>query len=349
MLAFAGTGFGTWAADSWPWPKDRYCWGAWERDSGPDFLGDAAFGDGDDGSRSGTESLPTHERPSGSCEVTIASNYKSSYDGDKVSISQRVSVTYGPVPTAAEARLSMIQDDYLGADMVALPDGLPGTVNARGGLLVLPKSCDAKDGRPTVVTMQAYGTYASGPSYTQEDPADLGGAQQAAVLLVAAANRGMAAAGCAPDKPLKVSSPVYDLPGRRERVFTSSDDLCGIRGLRFDTEDLYHQTGVVTRDLQTCSVAGDRDGIPAVDLAMVAQPRLAAVFDSLTGNRPAVRGWRGTGTLGENHSIVRADCAGRPATFLMGASTDPGHLAAFANAVAARLGCAPIAPKRAAR
>lgn len=347
VLVLAGTGLGTWVADAWPWPKDRYCWGAWEEDSGPGFLGDAAFREDDDGSRTGKETAPTRERPTGSCEVAIASDYKSSYDGDKVSIRQQVSVEYGPVPKAAEARLAMIQDGFLGGDMVPLPDGLPGTVNGRGGLLVLPKSCDTKDGRPTVVTMNSSGTYTSGPSYTQGDSADLGGAREAAVLLVAAANRGMAAAGCAPDEPLRVSSPVYDLPGRQERIFSTSDDVCGIRGLRLGTEDVEDQTGAVTRDLQTCSVRGD--GVPYLELAMVAQPRLAAVFDGIAGERPAARGWRGTGTIGEKHAIVRADCAGRPATFLMGASTDPGHLAAFANAAAARLGCAPIAPKGAAR
>jgi hypothetical protein len=82
---------------------------------------------------------------------------------------------------------------------------------------------------------------------------------------------------------------------------------------------------------------------------MVAQPRLAAVFDGITGERPAARGWRGTGTFGEKYALLRADCAGRPVTFLMGAPTDTGHLAAFADAVATRLGCAPIAPKGAAR
>ncbi|MFI5689544.1 hypothetical protein [Streptomyces sp. NPDC051636] len=349
VLVLAGTGLGTWAADTWPWPKDRYCWGAWEEDSGPDFLGDEAFGDDDDGSRTGRETAPTRERPTGSCEVAIASDYKSSYDGDKVTTDQKVSVEYGPVPKAAEARLAMVQDGFLGGDMVPLPDGLPGTVNGRGGLLVLPKSCDTQDGRPTVVTMHASGTYANGPSYTQNDPADLGGARQAAVLLVAAANRGMAAAGCAPHEPLRVSSPLYDLPGKQERVFSTSDDVCGIRGLRLDTEDIEYQIGAVTRDLQTCSVRGDRDGVPYLDLAMVAQPRLAAVFDGIAGERPAARDWRGTGTLGKEHAIVRADCAGRPVIFLMGVSTDPGHLAVFANAVAARLGCAPIAPKGAGR
>ncbi|MFI1370324.1 hypothetical protein [Streptomyces griseochromogenes] len=345
VLALAGTGLGTWAAHTWPWPKDRYCWGAWEEDSGPDFLGDD-----DDGSRTGKETAPTREHPTGSCEVAIASDYKSSYDGDKVSTDQQVTVEYGPVPKAAEARLAMVHDGFLGGDMVPLPDGLPGTVNGRGGLLVLPKSCDTHDGRPTVVTMHASGTYTrNGPSYTQNDPADLGGARQAAVLLVAAANRGMAAAGCAPDEPLKVSSPLYDLPGKPEAIFGTSDDVCGIRGLHLDTEDIEDQTGAATRDLQTCSVRGDRDGVPYLQLAMVAQPRLAAVFDGVTGEHPAARGWRGTGTIGEKHAIVRADCAGRPATFLMGASTDPGHLAAFANAAAARLGCAPIAPKGAAR
>lgn len=349
MLVLAGTGLGTWAADSWPWPKHRYCWGAWEEDSGPDFLGDEAFGDDDDGSRIATEASPTRERPAGSCEVAIDSDYKSRYDGGEVSVDQRVSVEYRPVPQAAEARLSMVQDGFLGGDMVPLPDGLPGTVNGRGGLLVLPKSCDTEDGRPTVVTMKASGRYSSGPSYTQDDPADLGGAREAAVLLVAAANRGMAAAGCAPDEPLRASSPVYDLPGKSERIFSAADDVCGIRGLRPGTEDLEDQIGAVTRDLQTCSVHGDRDDVPYLDLAMVAQPRLAAVFDGIVGERPAARGWRGTGIFGEERAIVRADCAGRPVTLLMGDSNDPDYLAAFANAAAARLGCAPIAPKGTAR
>lgn len=349
VLALAGTGLGTWSAGTWPWPKDRYCWGAWEEDGGPGFLGDEAFGDDDDGSRSAEEAVPTRERPTGSCEVAIDSDYKSSYDGDEVSVDQRVSVEYGPAPKATEARLSMVQDRFLGGDMAPLPDGLPGTVNGRGGLLVLPKSCDTDDGRPTVVTLEASGRYSSGPSYTRNDPPDLGGAREAAALLVAAANRGMAATGCAPEEPLRVSSPVYDLPGKGELVFSTSDDVCGIRGLRLGTEDVEDQIGAVTRDLQTCSVRGRRDDVPHLDLAMVAQPRLAAVFDGIVGERPAARGWRGTGTTGEERAIIRADCADRPITFLMGASSDRDHLAAFANAAAARLGCAPIAPKGAAR
>ncbi|MFD7460500.1 MULTISPECIES: hypothetical protein [unclassified Streptomyces] len=348
VLALAGAGFGTWAADTWPWPKDRYCWGAWEEDSGPGFLGDEAFGDDDDGSRTSEETTPTRERPIGTCKVSIASDFESSYDGDKVTVDQQVSVEYGPVPKAAEARLKMIQDGFLGGNMVPLPDGLPGTVNGRGGLLVLPESCDTRDGRPTVVTMRASGTYTSDSSSAQSDPADLGGVRQAAVLLVAVANHGMEAAGCAPDEPLKVSSPVYDLPGERELIF-SAGDVCGIRGLHLDTDDIEDQTGAATRDLQTCSVQGSRDGLAYLQLAMVAQPRLAAVFDGIVGERPVARGWRGTGRIGKEHAIVRADCAGRPATFLMGVSTDPDHLAAFANAAAARLGCAPIAPKGAAR
>lgn len=344
VLVLAGTGLGTRAADTWPWPEDRYCWGAWEEDSGPGFLADD-----DDVSRGGSETLPTRERPAGSCEITISQAYTSSYDGDEVTIDQTVSVEYGPVPKAPEARLAMVQDRFLGGDVVPLPDGLPGTVNGRGGLLVLPESCDARDGRPTVVTLRASGTYTSGSSYTRSDPAGLGGARQAAVLLVEAANRGMAAAGCAPDEPLRVSSPLYDVPGSRERALGASGDVCGIRGLSLGMEDVEDQIGAVTRDLQTCSVRGDRDGAPYLDLAMVAQTRLAAVFDGMTGERPAARGWRGTGTLGKKHSIARADCAGRPLTFLMGASADPGHLAVFANAVAARLGCAPVAPEGADR
>ncbi|MEU9576632.1 hypothetical protein [Streptomyces chilikensis] len=347
VLVLAGTGLGTWATDTWPRPKDRYCWGAWEEDSGPGFLGDGLFGD-DGGSRAGKETAPTRERPTGSCEVTVTGGYTSS-DGDEVTIDQKVSVGYGPVPEAAEARLAMVQDGFLGGDVVPLPDGLPGTVNGRGGLLVLPESCDAQDGRPTVVTLRATGMYTSGPSYSRNRPAELGGARQAAVLLVAAANRGMAAAGCAPHEPLRVSSPLYDLPGTRERLFSASDDVCGIRGLRLDAEHAEDQIGAVTRDLQTCSVRGERADVPYLNLAMVAHPRLAAVFEGIAGERPVARGWRGTGSLGKEHAIVRADCAGRPVIFLMGASTRIGRLAVFANAVATRLGCAPVAPGGAGR
>lgn len=348
-LVLAGTGLGTYAADTWPWPKNRYCWDAWEEDSGPGFLGDEAFGEGGDGSRTSKETTPTREHPAGSCEVVISGDYTSSYDGDQVSIDQRVSVRYGPVPKSAEARLAKIHDGYLGGDMVPLPDGLPGTVSGRSGMLVLPESCDAEDGRPTVVTLDASGTYTSGSSFTQDDPADLGGTREAAVLLVAAANRGMAAAGCAPEEPLEVDSPVYDLPGNEDPVFSDSASVCGVRGLRLDGKSLEQQTGAATRDLHTCSVLGRRDEKPRLELATVAQPRLAAVFDGIADERPAARGWRGTGAVGEKHALVRADCGGRSAVFLMGASTDPDHLAAFVNAGAARLGCAAVAPKGAAR
>ncbi|MFD0313060.1 hypothetical protein [Streptomyces flavalbus] len=339
VLAVAGAGLGTRAADTWPWPKDRYCWGAWEEGGGPGFLG----GD-DDWSRAVEETAPTRERPTGRCQIDLAHGGRGGYDGDQVSYDQRVAVEYRPVPKAAEDRLAMVQGGFLGGDSVPLPDGLPGTVSERGGLLVLPKSCDAADGRPTVVTLRASGTYASGVSYVRNDPPSLGGARQAAVLLVAAANQGMAAAGCAPDEPLEVSSPVYGLPGEPERVHSTSEEVCGIRGLHPETEEVEYQIGAVTRDLHTCGVRGTEDGAPYLELAMVAHPRLAAVFDGITGTRPAGRGWRGTGTFGEEHAIVRAECAGRPATFLMGVSVNPGHLAAFANATAARLGCAAIAP-----
>ncbi|WP_162130075.1 hypothetical protein [Streptomyces xiaopingdaonensis] len=330
-------------AGTWPWPKGRYCWGAWEEDSGPEILGDAAFGE-DGGSRSGEETAPTRERPVGSCELTIAGGHKRAF-GTEVPADQRVTVEYGPVPEAAKTRLSRLQSDYLRADMAALPDGLPGTVGGGGGLVVLPKSCDTRDGRPTVVTMEASGTLSDGSGAG----ADLGGTSEVAVLLVAAANRGMEAAGCAPDEPLRADSPVYDQPSESKRHFAASEDLCGIRGLRLDEEKVEESTGAVTRDLHTCSLSGERGHASYLNLAMVAQPRLAAMFDGIVGERPVARGWRGTGSVRGTHAIVRADCAGRPATFLMDSSTDLGHLATFSNAVADRLGCAPIAPEGAAR
>ena len=343
VLAVGGTGLGTWVAGTWPWPNDRHCWGAWEEGSGPEILGDATFGE-DGGSRSSEETAPTRERPVGSCELTIAGGHKSVMGGE-MPIDQRVTVEYGPVPKAAKTRLATLQSDFLRADKAPLPDGLPGTVGGGGGLVVLPKSCDTQEGRPTVVTMETAGRTSDGSSAG----AALGGAREAAVLLVAAANGGMRAAGCAPDQPLRADSPLYDLPGEDNSHYSPRDDLCGIRGLRLDKEKIEDSTGAVTRDLHTCSVSGERGHASYLDLAMIAQPRLAALFDGIVGERPVARGWRGTGSVRGRQTVVRADCAGRPATFLMGSSTDLGHLATFANAVAARLGCAPIAPEGAGR
>ncbi|MFW6692273.1 hypothetical protein [Streptomyces sp. MAR4 CNX-425] len=345
-VAVLGGGLGAWAAGAGPFEDPRHCWGAWQdRGEGGFFSGH--------GSRSGTDDPPTPERPRGTCTVvrTIAS------------VEQTLKVTYGPAPEDPAERMEWL-GDALFPDAVPLPDGLPGVVDAGNGLLVLPERCDTADGRPTAVRME--GTDGREQDYGTPHSLDLGGTREAAVLLTAAANRGMELAGCADGEPLRTTSPVLTLPpgdesGPHERT-------CGIPGLGIQGSEallrrLRPQVGTVTRQLQTCSVTDPPrfTGKPRrkerlhLGLAMIAEPRLAALAGDAAGAGAPARGWRGTGAFTTGHALVRAECAGRPTTFLMLTETDagtgarPDYFTAFTDAVTQRLGCAPLAPGRTGR
>ncbi|MFJ3821297.1 hypothetical protein [Streptomyces nodosus] len=332
---------GTWATGTWPFSGDeRYCWGAWQANSGPDFLSDKDLKE-ENGRRTAKEQAPTPQRPTGSCSVTIDATRTIS--DDEVTHRTEVTLDYGPVPKDAAKRASWVIE-HLGGDALPLPDGLPGTVHSLGGTIVLPKRCDTADGRPTVVTLTAdsSSTWTRG---TMSAPAGLGGTRSVAALLVAAANRGMAAAGCAAGQPFELISPMLQLPERTESLY---GEACRIPGFIFDEvtgNNLEHQVGAVDRDLQSCSVRIQRGG-PLYDAVMVAQPRLAALLDGATGEKAPAPGWRGTGVFTDDYSIVRADCAGRPATFVM-VSMPSYAQKAFTDAVTERLGCAPLAPRHA--
>ncbi|MBU3866405.1 hypothetical protein KN815_20730 [Streptomyces sp. 4503] len=343
VVVLVAAGAGTWATDTWPFDgKDSYCWGAWKEDSGPGFLSREAL-DEDNASRTSKETAPTPRRQRGRCTVSLHSERFSS-DGDKVVEKTEVTVDYGPAPESAARRMEWI-GGYLGDRAMPLPDSLPGVSDGRSGLLVLPKGCDTHDGRPTAVTLDSTAESVYSDS-TMPGDAGLGGSPSVARLLVAVANHAMEKAGCAPDQPLEVDSPVLTLPESRETFFTRA---CRIRGLELgeEAEDLAYQVGPVTRDLQSCSVRQVRGDGRYFDALMVAEPRLSALFDGATGSKAPARGWRGTGVFADTYKVVRADCAGRPFTVLMLApslhETRP-YFAAFANAVARRVGCAPVAP-----
>ncbi|MCQ8195552.1 hypothetical protein [Streptomyces rugosispiralis] len=343
VAVLVAAGLGTWATDTWPFDgKDTYCWGAWKEDSGPDFLSGEAV-DEDNASRTSEETAPAPGRQRGRCTVALHSERTSS-DGGKVVEKTEVTVDYGPAPESAARRMEWI-GGHLGDRAMPLPDGLPGVSDGRSGLLVLPKGCDTRDGRPTAVTLDSTAESVYSDS-TMPGDAGLGGSQSVARLLVAAANRAMEKAGCAPDKPLEVVSPVLTLPEGRETFFTRA---CRIKGLELgkEAEDLAYQVGPVTRDLQSCSVRQTRGDGRYFDALMVTQPRLSALFDGATGSKAPARGWRGTGVFADTYKVVRADCAGRPLTVLMLApslhETTP-YFATFTNAVARRVGCAPVAP-----
>ncbi|QKV95343.1 hypothetical protein HUT19_29440 [Streptomyces sp. NA02950] len=344
-VTLTAAGLGTWATDTWPFDaKDRYCWGAWEEDSGPEFLGDEAFTDGK-GSRTAEETALGPRRTTGRCTVAI---HAPGYVGDDPddSMDTRVIVDYGPAPRSAARRMEWI-NDYLGGRAVPLPDGLPGATDGNHGLLVLPERCDTRDGRPTAITLDATAT-SSEDGHVYPGTVRLGGSRSVAALMVSVANRAMAKTGCAPAKPLRTTSPVLTLPEERETFFTRA---CRIRGLEFDRKtamDLAYQVGTVGRDLQSCSVrTNDRGEGRVFDALMVSAPRLAALFDGTTGSKAAARGWRGTGVFADGYKVVRADCAGRPMILLMLApslhETTP-YFTAFTDAVTERVGCAPVAP-----
>ncbi|OPF77860.1 hypothetical protein VT50_0220785 [Streptomyces antioxidans] len=343
-VAVLVAGAGTWATDTWPFDgKDTYCWGAWKEDSGPDFLSSDTL-DEDNASRTSKETAPTKARQRGRCAVKLHSERTSS-DGSNVAEETEITVTYGPAPKGAAERMEWI-GGYLGDTSMPLPDGLPGATDGRQGLLVLPKGCDTEDGRPTTVTLDSLARSDYGDSTVSSD-AGLGGSQSVARLLAAVANRAMEKAGCAPDKPLEANSPMPTLPEDDEDFFTRA---CRIRGLEFSekaSRDMEYQVGAVTRDLQSCSVRTDHGNGRFFDALMVAQPRLSALFDGATGSEAPARGWRGTGVFADDYKVVRAECAGRPLNVLMLASSvheKTPYFAAFANAVARRVGCAPVAP-----
>ncbi|MBL1096898.1 hypothetical protein [Streptomyces coffeae] len=345
-VLLAAAGVGTWATDTWPFEaKDRYCWGAWEEDSGPEFLGDEAFAGGE-GSRTATETALGPRRTTGRCTVAIHTTDDDDYDGSRASEDTRVVVDYGPAPRGAARRMEWI-NDYLGGRAVPLPDGLPGATDGGHGLLVLPKRCDTRDGRPTAVTLDATATSYSGDR-SYPGTAGLGGSRSAAELMVSIANRAMEKTGCAPAKPLSITSPVINLPEDRETYF---ERACRIRGMEFDQEsarDLAYQVGTVGRNLQSCSVSTTgRDEARIFDALMVSEPRLSVLFDGTTGTKAAAHGWRGTGVFADGYKVVRADCAGRPMTLLMLSPSqreNTPYFTAFTNAVTGRVGCAPVAP-----
>jgi hypothetical protein len=339
LAAGLAGGLGARAAEAGPFAPDRYCWDAWQE---PGVLGD-------EGRRTGTDDAPTPRRPHGSCEVTLDDTRgPSGYRGT-------VRVAYGPAPKDPEERMAWL-GGFLFPGSVPLPDELPGVVSGGGGLLVLPERCAAADGRPATVTLDA-------------DPQPgLGGVRETAVLLVAAANRGMELAGCAAGEPLRVTSPVFTLPeDPDDGPAEAGRDVCRVPGLDIEgtkeqLDDLQPRVGAVTGGLQTCSVSvppwasgGEphEEGKLSFGLAMIAEPRLASLVADVAGPEPPAEGWRGTGDFAADYLAARAECAGRPTVFVRVRGTAGGdgteQFTAFTDAVTRRLGCAPLAPGRSGR
>ncbi|MBZ6475044.1 hypothetical protein [Streptomyces griseocarneus] len=354
MALALAAGAGCWAGGIGPFKsKDRYCWGAWEQDSGPMFLGEKAFYDG--GTRTAAETAPSSRDPRGTCTVTV--HAESAGSRETIRYEDRVTVSYGVIPGPAAARTEWL-GEFLQGESDRLPDDLPGMVGADRGVFVLPKECDV-DGRPAAVTLRtrSTGVSASGTSHTIVPTLDK---RDIAKMLLAAADHGMRKAGCAPARTPRLASPFppeETEKARTERKSPMRWGVCDIKGLHAgDGESLaWSQTGADKR-LQICSATA----VPGADAELAGQfiavnglPRLEALFDGMTDEGVPATGWRGKAVLGKSTALVRADCGDKKAVFFqyfsekMSKAAGPGPERVFANganAAAKRAGCAPVAP-----
>ncbi|MFD7619878.1 hypothetical protein [Streptomyces sp. NPDC059802] len=327
------SGIGLWATDSRPF-RDSYCWGAWEQNSGAAFLGDDGLAKSGS-ERSATESAPpSARRHHASCTVTVTSTVPDDDSDEPLSFKEQVTVEYGPVPAGAEDHRAWIAR-YFDGSGARLPDGLDGLVAGDRAMLVLPEACDV-DGRPSAVTIRS-GSTGDGHLGKVTMPFTIGTRSAVTRMLLDAANTVMRKAGCAPEKPLRTTSPFVTVPGDAE---SARSPLCRIPGVTLDLGRGYgyrQQVGVVDERLQTCSVVWRARGLPdepAAQYVMAAEPRLVALFEGLPE--------------GVGNGLVRTGCDGRRTVFYAnlgsglegaGRPDDRKVFTHFTESVSRRIGC----------
>ncbi len=305
-----------WQTQSTPLGGRAYCWGAWPEDEAPFRRGDR--------DRITDEIPPGPGRPTGQCSLRWHGGQGSG------AYEQRLDLRLGTGPREAGERRSWLGELFGGGD-VPLPDGLPGfTAAASGtGALVLPESCDV-DGRPSVVMLKS----------AMALPATTAGE-----LLVRAANSATQRSSCTTLPPLRLN--------RRPSPSTTDHESCGIAGLPKE-----HGTGTGSprnSDFHSCAITGTGTPIGptawAARFTTTARPRLVALFEGLTGDRPPAPGWRARGSIDAAGALVRADCGGRPTVFAMRSGPARTHtrlddprevFPLYVDAVAAHMGCAPL-------
>ncbi|MFF8914556.1 hypothetical protein ACF08M_14825 [Streptomyces sp. NPDC015032] len=327
------SGIGLWTTDSWPF-RDSYCWGAWEQNSGAAFLGEDGVAKSGSERRATESAPPSAARHHARCTVAVTSTVPDDDSDGPLTFKEQVTVEYGPVPTGVEEHRAWIAR-YFHGSASPLPDGLDGLVAGDRAMLVLPDACDV-DGKPSTVTIRSEST-GDGHLGTVNMPFTIGSRSDVARMLVDAANTGMRAAGCAPDEPLRVTSPFVTVA---EDAGTAGTPLCRIPGLtlEFGRNSQYReQVGVVGERLQTCSVvwrALRTPDEPAAQYVMAAEPRLVALFKGLPE--------------GAGKGLVRAECHGRQTVFygnvqsgLKGAGRpdDRRVFTRFTESVSRRIGC----------
>lgn len=343
------SGVALWAMDSPPF-KDRYCWGAWEQDSGPRFLGDYVLRDSGSERTSAESGTPGSGGKTATCTVSVASwasddssarsgGSSAGSDGSSAQPAgshDRLTLTYGPVPEAPDERRAWI-DRYFSGSASPLPNGLDGLVANDRAMLVLPEACDVA-GRPSAVTLWGE-SWDDGPQGRRAMPLTIASLPDISTMLLDAADVGMRKAGCAPAKPLRITEPMARVA---EDGKSAETPVCRIPGAAFPLgEELRYgqRVGVVGDRLQTCSVVLRKLGSPdepAAQFVMAGSPRTAAVFAGLPE--------------GAGQGLVRRDCDGRNTVFYVhigpglgdgGGEKDRQVFERFTEAVGKRVGCAP--------
>lgn len=331
--AVLATGTVLWATDSGPF-RDSYCWGAWEQNSGPSFLGDEAL-EKSGSERGSTESAaPSAARPHGTCTVSVTSSVEDDDSDEPLTFEESVTLDYGPVPAGAKERRAWLAHFFHGSAS-PLPDGLDGLVGGDRGMLVLPSSCD-KGGAPSVVTIRSEST-GDGHLGKVPMPFTIATRTEVARMLLAAANTGMDKAGCAPAHPLRSSSPMVTVAEDEESAATP---LCRIPGVTFDYGEgsrYRQQVGAVTDRLQTCSVVWKQPRMPdepSAQYVMANGSRLTALFEGMPE--------------GAHQGLVRRSCDGRRTVFYghveaglqnRGRPSDQQVFHRFVESVGKRIGC----------
>ncbi|MFE2167161.1 hypothetical protein ACFXB3_19175 [Streptomyces sp. NPDC059447] len=333
VLASGAGLYGLSATGSWPF-RTSYCWGAWQEDSGPSFLGEEALGKSGSARRATESAPPSSARPNATCTVSVSSSVPDDDSSDPVTFDERVTLQYGPVPAPAEERRAWMAHFFDGSAS-PLPDGLNGLVGGDRAMLVLPEACDV-GGRPSAVTIRSE-SWGDGHLGKKAMPFTIGKRMDVARMLLAAAETAATKAGCKPGKPLRLSSP---MAVTAEKDASASSPLCRIPGVTFDLgkDSAYHQqVGTVGERLQTCSVVWRSRGVPdepAAQFVMASEPRMVALFEGLPD--------------GPGQGLVRATCEGWRTVFYgniepglkgRGRPDDQQVFTEFAASVGKRIGC----------
>lgn len=299
----------------------NYCWDSWRGAHVP--WSDSAD-DGDEGFKVESDKRPSASEAQGACEIHFTLNRGRTLDPTPPS---RVTLAYGQLPETEEDRRGWLAS-YVHGGAVPLPNGVPGLVDTRRGMVVLPRACEVK-GEPTVVTLAADGAW-------NDDNEDHKGwdpnRRQLTRLLLLAAQKGMEHTGCADGEKLTTDGAFLGEPADAP---SGVDELCALPGMPRAENVLSalrtkwdRGLGVPRAADHVCSYrvpppAGDSSATDTEGLVMVAtsQPRLRAVLLAVAGQQRGKRlpGWGDRDTPATVHEgreavVARAVCTGRSGT-----------------------------------